>query len=55
MGGWGEGWKWKVRRVESEAGKGRGKRMEGELEDDGMKGCGRSWKGCGFQLCDVTC
>ena len=35
----------KVRRVESEEGKGRGERMEGEIGDG--RGCGGSWKGFG--------
>ena len=30
MGGWGEGWGQKVRREESEEGKGRGERTQGE-------------------------
>ena len=35
----------KVRRVESEEGKGRGERTKGELGDG--RGCGGSWKGFG--------
>ena len=45
MGGWGEGWRQKVRRVESEEGKGGEKGWRGELGDG--RGCGGSWKGFG--------